>query len=429
MAKKTENYDDVISFLLSFLQGGQAGDEELDQNGDPGLEATEAYGKYRKQIEKYVDRLQQGNCDFECYVSVINVMQGVQIMDSGHSECLIVANCERAVRDFLRRIPNYVEMVCYFEPIYSGVIMEYFFCADGEASLCHVKGRRKANVADGRLASGKNMERVIGSKKDDIVSEFKKYTTLKSRIETEHVVMEGFLMVHRALSDNLQVEKVVYADAIDGEKREKLIEICERNGIAYYRASQGVMSVMTTTNPVPDVICSVRAKVRNQKELIISNHRNFFLVLDGISNPDNLGMVLRTADASGVDAVILLSNSTHHFNKNAIRGARGAVGRIPIYYCTDDFELMEVLRKRHFKIMGTSARFEASNFYDACFAFDNVAVVIGNESNGVRKEILDRCTDYVKIPMVEGQSSLNIAVAAALVLYEYDRVRYHGGNK
>ena len=409
MAKKSENYDEILCFLLSFL------------NSDNGLEEN---AEYRKQIEKYVDRLRQGDCSFECYISIINIMRGVQIIDFDNSDCLIVADCERAVRDFMRRIPNDVEIVCYFDHIYLSVIKEYLFNRDPELHACCVRGSRKANAVDMHSESGKKTERVIGSRKDDVVSEFKKYTTLNSRIETEHIVIEGFLMVNRALSDNLQVEKVICSENIDSEKHAGILEICEKNGIAFYRASQGIMSVMTTTNPVPDVICSVRAKVRSQTDLIISNHKNFFLILDGISNPDNLGMVLRTADASGVDAVILLSGSTHYFNKNSIRGARGAVGRIPIYYCTDDFELMEILREHHFKIMGTSARFQASNFYDVSFASDNIAVVVGNESNGVRKEILDRCTDYVKIPMVEGQSSLNIAVAAALVLYEYDRAFY-----
>ena len=56
----------------------------------------------------------------------------------------------------------------------------------------------------------------------------------------------------------------------------------------------------------------------------------------------------------GVDAVILLSPSTHHFNKNAIRGGRGAVGRVPIYFCTDDFAMMETLRAHDFRIWGTA---------------------------------------------------------------------------
>jgi len=85
---------------------------------------------------------------------------------------------------------------------------------------------------------------------------------------------------------------------------------------------------------------------------------------------------------------------------------------------------MKTLQEHDFKIMGTSARFQASNFYDIRYDSENTAVVVGNESNGIRKEILDRCTDYVKIPMVDGQSSLNIAVAAALILYEYGREFY-----
>ena len=100
------------------------------------------------------------------------------------------------------------------------------------------------------------------------------------------------------------------------------------------------------------------------------------------------------------------------------------MGAVTIYFCTDDFAMMETLRAHDFRIWGTSARFSASNFYDMRFTDQNIAVIVGNESNGVRKEILDLCTDYVKIPMVEGQSSLNIAVAAALVLYEYDREFY-----
>jgi len=287
-----------------------------------------------------------------------------------------------------------------------------------------LKGARKVNSTDGCFENHKYTEQIIGSKKDDIVSEFKKLTTLKSRIETGHVVMEGFLLVNRALKDHLQVEKVVYADDIDSEQRMEIVRVCEESGIPYYRASRGMMAAMTTTSPVPEVLCSVRIKAHDQNELIISKKKNFFLILDGIANPDNLGMVLRTADASGVDAVILLSESTHHFNKNAIRGARGAVGRIPIYFCSDDFALMKTLQEHNFKIIGTSARFQASNFYEVGYVSDNIAVIVGNESNGIRKEILDRCTDYVKIPMVDGQSSLNIAVAAALILYEYGREFY-----
>lgn len=409
MAKKLEDLTPAVEFLKAELsRSGQSGQDE----------------EFREKIKEYVDRIAQGDTEFECFISVIHVTKGIQILDHKNAECLIVAWCERSVRDFMRCVPNYEEMIFYFSSIYYSVVKEYLYSDDLGDHPDHLTGIRKANAFDPKTRNQKSFERVIGTKKDDIVSEFKKLTTLKARIETGHVVMEGFLMVNRSLKDNLQVEKVVYAENIDPEQKQALIELCEKSGIPYYRATQGIMAAMTTTNPVPEVICSVRVKACSQEELIISDKKNFFLILDGISNPDNLGMVLRTADASGVDAVILLSPSVHHFNKNSIRGGRGAVGRIPIYFCSDDFKLMDLLHEHGFRIWGTSARFQASNFYDVSYDCDNIAVIVGNESNGVRKEILDKCTDYVKIPMVDGQSSLNIAVAAALVMYEYDREFY-----
>lgn len=398
--------------------------EKVLKEARSNCEAGEQNKEYREKIEEYIARLQNGNSEFEYYFSIIGITRGVQIIDSQRAECLIVADCERAVHDFMRRISNDRELTIYFDSVYYGVIAEYFNPAVTKAFTCYLRGRRNANSAEVRFVNQKDTEHIIGSKKDEVVSEFKRLTALKSRIETGHVVMEGALMVNRALKDNLQVEKVVYADNMDEEQRQEIIHACEEKGIEYYKAGRGMMAAMTTTTPVPEVMCTVRIKAHDQNELIISKKKNFFLILDGIANPDNLGMVLRTADASGVDAVILLSESTHHFNKNAIRGARGAVGRLPIYFCDDDFALMKTLQKHNFKIMGTSARFESSNFYDVGFGADNVAVIVGNESNGIRKEILDQCTDYVKIPMVDGQSSLNIAVAAALILYECGREFY-----
>lgn len=405
-----EQYEESIRFLVSYLEG---------------LKRSEGAEEYLRQAENYLDRLRRADQGLICHVSVINVPRGVGIYDPDGGEYLIAADCERAARDLFRRLPIQREITCYFDAVYSRVAAEYLSGPEQAEGVWRIRGRRPGGYGGIRSNGGKATGRVIGSKKEEVVSQFRQYTTLKTRIDTGHVVMEGMLLAKRALKDSLPVEKLIYCDSLDSDSVNGLLELCEKNGVTPYRAGQGIMAAMTNTNPVPEVLCSVRLKVHDQRELIFSDRRNFFLILDGISNPDNLGMVLRTADASGVDAVILLSGSVHPFNKNAIRGARGAVGRIPLYYCTDDFELMELLQGRHFKIMGTSAHFQSSNLYDMVYDVPNLAIVVGNESTGVRKEILDRCTDFVKIPMAEGQSSLNIAVAAALMLYEYDRAVYH----
>lgn len=192
--------------------------------------------------------------------------------------------------------------------------------------------------------------------------------------------------------------------------------------IPYCITNPGIIACMTSTHPVPEVLCSVRSKVLNQDQLLLSSKRNYFLILDGISNPDNLGIIIRTADAAGISGLILLSNSTHYLHKNAIRGGRGAIGRIPVYMSDDDNKVFSILNANHFKIIGTSARFGVSSIYEINYGYDNIAVVVGNETDGVRKEILEKCNEYAKIPMAQGQSSLNIAVASALFMYEYTRL-------
>lgn len=379
---------------------------------------------YKAEIEKAIRLLEEKEPGLICYVSEIYILQGALVITHENSKCLLVSWTERAARELLRHLPAHRQFLCYFDEIYRGVINEYLHGTSDEIQMYQTTGMRIGDIQKRGLQTGSSKEKIIYSKKDETAAEFRQYNTLKERINSGTYIIEGMLLVERALKDGLPVEKVVYSDSMDEGSRNHIAQLCQKNECAYYRASSGLMAAMTAAHPTPEIICSVRIKVLNQKDLIITGGRNFFLVLDGISNPDNLGMVLRTADAAGVHAVILLSNSTHFLNKNAIRGARGAVGRIPIYFSSDDDELMAKLKRKEFKIFGTSAKFNSNSFYHLDYDNHNNAIVIGNESIGVRSEILEQCTDYVKIPMAEGQSSLNIAVASALMMYEYVRMFY-----
>ena len=134
MAKKTEHLNEIENFLVS----AQDTDNRREQNE-----------KYRNQRKNYLARLQQGDSDFECYISVIHTVQGVQIIDYRNSRCLIVAFSERAVRDFMRCIPNDTELSFYFDSIYYSVVTEYLYGADtGEPSCCF-KGMRRFCIKTG----------------------------------------------------------------------------------------------------------------------------------------------------------------------------------------------------------------------------------------------------------------------------------------
>lgn len=200
----------------------------------------------------------------------------------------------------------------------------------------------------------------------------------------------------------------------------ELLRTAYTSGINHYKISDGLMGVITQTRPLPSVVASIHYTIRDISSFHLGA-RNHLLITDCISDPDNLGMIVRTADASGVDGIITMGYGAHIFHKNCIRAARGAIGRVPILGSCSDFDLLYQLKLKGFKIIGTSAK-ASGDFYSLAFG-SSIAFIVGNESNGVRSEILDSCTQVVRIPMAPGQSSLNVGVATGLLLYELVRYR------
>lgn len=406
MAVKSDDNGAVALYMERYLK-------ILEGDTEPGAEA------HRAEIEETFAALKRGDKTCEWVVSRTNTVQGILCIDKAQNKCVLAADSERAMRDLLRSVPENRVLTCGFAPRFAGVVGEYLYpSGESMSEPCHMRGFRAASQY--RQASGGGKVSAIESKKHPVAAEFREYQSLNGRLKNERFVVEGMRLVKRALAEGQMVEKVVFTPAC-GEESMEIERQCEERKIPCFKTSPGIMSAMSSTNPVPEIICSVRMKVCGLEDLIFSPVSNFYLILDGISNPDNLGIILRTADAAGADGVILLGSSVHFMNKNAIRGARGAMGKIPVFFCEDDHALMRKLTENRFKIIGTSARFQAADFYQIDYTYPSIAVVVGNESDGVRKEILDLCTEYSKIPMADGQSSLNIAVAAALFMYEHMR--------
>lgn len=413
MAVRSEDNGAMASYMERYLKIWEedAGPDGADAGPDGAAHKTEA--------EAALAALRRREGSFTWYVSRTNAVQGVLCIDEAQNKCLLAADSQRAMRDLFRSVPENRTVTCCFAPRFAGMAREYLYASDEKGSgPCYRTGFRGAS--EYRQVSGAEQAGVIESKKHPVVAEFKEYNSLSGRIKNGRFAVEGMRLVKRALAEGQTVEKVVFTPAC-GEEAAEIEKLCRDRKIPYFRTSPGIMAAMSSTNPVPEILCSVRMKVCGLEDLMFSPAGNFYLVLDGISNPDNLGIILRTADAAGISGVILLGNSVHFMNKNAIRGARGAMGKLPVFFCGDDHALMRKLGENGFKIIGTSARFQAADFYQIDYTCPNIAVVIGNESDGVRKEILDQCTEYSKIPMADGQSSLNIAVAAALFMYEHMR--------
>lgn len=156
-----------------------------------------------------------------------------------------------------------------------------------------------------------------------------------------------------------------------------------------------------------------RAKdLKNQKES--AKEKQSVLILDGISDPGNLGTMIRTAEAAGVRAIYLSRNSADLYNPKTIRSTMGSIFRVPVYTCELGEKINE-LKEEGFSIY--AAALDGAQFFNEIkYALKN-AIVIGNEANGISKEVLELADKKIKIPMEGEVESLNAAISAAVLMY------------
>ena len=264
-------------------------------------------------------------------------------------------------------------------------------------------------------------------RRDPAVESFRDLLTIKGRAERQCLSIEEPLLVRRALADGLPTLGLLYTEELltqpDGPA---LLEQAEAEHVAHQRVSKGIMGTVTATRPLPWVVAAVHVDVRDAAHLHCSSSA-VLLIADRVANPANLGMILRTADAAGVEAVILLgADSASPFHKHCVRAARGAMGRLPLYTCKDPARFFHRLKTAGFALVGATVQAPADVYSLALRP--PVALVVGNESAGIRPAILAACTDRVRIPMAPGQSSLNVGVAAGVLLYELVRTRLGSGR-
>jgi len=147
-----------------------------------------------------------------------------------------------------------------------------------------------------------------------------------------------------------------------------------------------------------------------------SDHKPFILILDGVTDPHNLGACLRTADAAGVDAVIVPKDNSASLTPVAQKVASGAAESVPLIAVTNLARCMGELQQMGVWITGASDQADVSIFN---FKFDGaVALALGAEGTGLRRLTREHCDQLVSIPMYGVVSSLNVSVAAGVCMYE-----------
>ena len=208
----------------------------------------------------------------------------------------------------------------------------------------------------------------------------------------------------------------IVKDAIDSGAAQYLFVSDNFDGEAYdlptYRVSEKLFSELSDTKTTQGIIA-----VCNIKEYDISKiSGETLLISDGVSDPGNLGTLIRTAECAGAGGVVVLGGTVDPYSPKVVRSTMGSVFRVPVYIAeTGDLKKYIPDYKIAVTVLDGS-----ENLYNVSFE-GNIAVVVGNEARGVSREVIDISDIRLRIPMCGNAESLNASVAGSIVMYEIFR--------
>lgn len=233
------------------------------------------------------------------------------------------------------------------------------------------------------------------------------------RKQTGLFVVEGLREVQRAIAAGLSIESVFWCDDICP----MLPKLAPETNV--YKVSYPVYNKIAYREGTEGIIAQVRSKDLCLQDLDL-DHNPVIIVLESVEKPGNLGAVLRSADAAGIDAVIVCDPLTDLTNPNLIRASLGAFFSVPTVACTSE-QAIECFRSKGIQIL--TAQLQDSQLYYDQDMKKPTAIVMGTESTGLTQIWRDAATAHIRIPMLGAMDSLNVSVSAAILMYEALRQR------
>lgn len=235
---------------------------------------------------------------------------------------------------------------------------------------------------------------VITSKDNEVIKSIRKLKDKKYREQENKYIIEGIKLIEEAVEEKADIDTIVVCE--DCEKnhtieQKLLYEIAKYNCV--YVAEKVFNAITEVSNP-QGMLAVVN---KENKEENIDYSEDMIVVLDGIQDPGNLGTILRTIDSVGLKQVILSEKTADAYNPKVVRSTMGAIFRVNVIVSKDIVKTLKEMKKHKFKILATSLETD-NNIYD--INYNKKVLVIGNEANGVSKEVLELADEKAKIPML-----------------------------
>ena len=240
---------------------------------------------------------------------------------------------------------------------------------------------------------------VISSLQNERIKNLSKLLEKKYRDLEGKFLVEGEHLVKEAKRANLLLEVIKCEDVLD--------DYDVPTTLVTYEVIKKLSNTVS-----PQRIVGVVKKVE-EKEL-----GNKVLILDDIQDPGNLGTIIRSSLAFNVDSIVLSIASVDVYNDKVIRSSEGMFFHINVVR-RDILEIIDELHKLDYKVYGTKV--DGGTIVDKLDVPSKFALVMGNEGNGVKEEILNQCDEYLYIDMNSAVESLNVGVATSIILYELNK--------
>lgn len=254
---------------------------------------------------------------------------------------------------------------------------------------------------------------VITSSANSVFKNLCKLKDKKYRDKNGLFIAEGLRFV-RDIPENVFIEEYILAES-EAYKFDDL-----RDGVRTYVFSDSLFGQISDTDS-PQGIIAVCRKLKYESSDVFKNRNGFYIIAENINDPGNLGTVIRTADAFNAEAIFLSAGSVDIYNSKVLRSTMGSIFHIPIITGVDINEIAHEMRSRGIALY--AAHLKGKKKPQNIDLNKPSAFILGNEARGLSDNAASLCDELIKIPIPGKAESLNLSVAAAVLMYEAVRQR------
>ncbi|MEO1267510.1 MAG: RNA methyltransferase [Myxococcota bacterium] len=271
------------------------------------------------------------------------------------------------------------------------------------------------------------LPRPIRGQKHPLFKRLKRLGTAQGRAEEGLFLVDGPQSMAWAIAYGAQPRGLLivegHPNAMPSEERASLWTAMGERNCPIWSLSAGLMGRLMPIKPTPTCVAIMARQPARLETVALSE--GLVQLVENLVNPNNLGMLLRTAEATGVDAVVLAGQSADPWSRCVIRASRGALFRLPICLEPDVGQAIATAKQRGLQCIALETG--ASVSYTQVPAQGPILIVVGNERHGVSPEALAAADMTAHLPMMGELGSLNVSVAASIMLYEARRQRRMAG--